>query len=103
MVSVTPSTSVRAGGNVVGGIHDIYGGGARPNHESGRAGSCAGIARAAGVAVGGGGPHGEGGGKVRAGRRGQKPNAGPMAPKPPCASEGGKAVVKTAAGHMRGR
>jgi hypothetical protein len=46
IVSVTPSTSVRAGGNVVGGIHDIYGGGARPNHESGRAGSCAGIARA---------------------------------------------------------
>src|SRR5258706_13581816 len=46
-VSVTPSTSVRAGGNVVGGIHDIYGGGARPNHESGRAGSCAGLARAA--------------------------------------------------------
>src|SRR5690349_967329 len=40
-VSVTPSTSVRAGGNVVGGIHDICGGGGRRNHESGLAGSCA--------------------------------------------------------------
>src|SRR5258707_12220882 len=47
-VSVTPSTCVRAGGNVGGGIHDIYGGGARPNHESGGAGACAGSARAGG-------------------------------------------------------
>src|SRR6266404_8276613 len=46
-VSVTPSTSVRVGGNVVGEFHDICSGGAGRNLESGRAGSCAGIARAA--------------------------------------------------------
>lgn len=44
-VSVTPSTTVRVGGNVVGGLHDICVGGERTNLESGRAGSCAGVAR----------------------------------------------------------
>src|SRR5271165_3876538 len=44
-VSVTPSTTVRGGGNVVGGLHDICVGGERTNLESGRAGSCAGVAR----------------------------------------------------------
>ena len=39
-VSVTPSTSVRVGGNVVGKFHDICSGGAGKNLESGRAGSC---------------------------------------------------------------
>jgi hypothetical protein len=36
IVSVTPSTTVRLGGNVVGEIHDIWCGGARTNFESGR-------------------------------------------------------------------
>src|SRR5260221_11360177 len=81
MVSVTPSTSVRAGGNVVGGIHDIYGGGGRRNHESGRAGSCAGIARAAGGGGWGGVTPRGGGRKSCAKGQGQKIDDGPLAAK----------------------
>src|SRR5271155_3652722 len=97
MVSVTLSTTVRAGGNVVGEFHDIGGGGGWTNFKSGRTGSGAGIAGASRIVVGGGRAQWDERSKVRAVRRDQILNAGPLAPKP--AATAGKVVAKSRRGY----
>src|SRR5271165_6586548 len=81
-VSVTPSTTVRAGGNVVGEFHDICCGGGWTNFKPGRTGSGTGIAGASRIVVGGVRPQRDERSKVRAVRGDQILNARLLAPKP---------------------
>src|ERR1700719_4215079 len=94
-VSVTPSTTVRGGGNVVGEFHDICGGGGWTNLKSGRTGSRAGIAGASRIAVGRVRPQRDERSKVRAIRGDQILDARLLAPKPAASSTAGEAVAKS--------
>src|SRR5271166_388517 len=98
-VSVTPSTTVRAGGNVVGEFHDICCGGGWTNFKPGRTGSGAGIAGASRVVVGGVRPQRDERSKVRAVRGDQILNARLLAPKPASSPTAGKVVAKSRRGH----
>src|ERR1700686_4525151 len=94
-LSVTPSTTVRAGENVVGEFHDICCGGGWTNLKSGRTGSGAGIAGASRIAVGRVRPQRDERSKVRATRGDQILNARLLAPKPAASSTAGKVVAKS--------
>src|SRR5580704_12550052 len=94
-VSVTPSTTVRAGGNVVGEFHDICWGGGWTNLKSGRTGSGAGIAGASRIVVGRVRPQRDERSKVRAICGDQILNARLLAPKPAASSTAGKVVTKS--------
>src|SRR5258708_7132630 len=92
IVSVTPSTTVRAGWNVVEEFHDICCGGGWTNFKSGRTGSGAGIAGASRIVVGGVRPQRDERSKVRAVRGDQILNARLLAPKPARTPEPARAL-----------
>src|ERR1700686_598587 len=102
-LSVTPSTTIRAGWNVVEEFHDICCGGGWTNFKSGRTGSGAGIAGASRIVVGGVRPQRDERSKVRAVRGDQILNARLLAPKPASASRAGKVVAKRRPGHRGGQ